>query len=67
MNSLIREFYENSELNGDSRWAGMIGQMDQITFFNLAHTAPESKISITCIRREMDWIARILNEVIKSY
>ena len=60
MNSVAREFYESG---ADSRWSSLIGQMDQVTYFNLSFAADSAKISVTCIRKEMDWIARILNEV----
>ena len=61
MNPVVREFYESGS---DTPWSSLIGQMDQVTYFNLSFAPDTIKISITCIRKEMDWIARILNEVI---
>ena len=57
---MVREYYESGS---DSRWLGLAGQMDQVTYFKLSFAEKETKISVTCIRNEMDWIAKILNEV----
>ena len=57
----IDEFYE---LNGQNMWGPLQKQMDPLTFYRFSTKSRFQSIRITCAKKEIEWLAKIIAEVL---
>ena len=56
----VQEFYETK---ADTKWGPIHKQTDPLTFYTLSTKSEYQAIRVTCAKKEVDWLAKIISEV----